>query len=135
MGAIADHLRQVPLFEGLTDRVIEAVAAVARETRFDDDESLIREGEPGDGFFVIVDGRVRVSRGGEPVSELGPGDFLGEISLVDNRPRTASAVAAGPVGAIVVDRASFLKLVERVGSARLGILTTLTDRIRRDSAG
>jgi CRP-like cAMP-binding protein len=133
LAAIADHLRETALFTGMTDRAIEAIAAVAREAVFEDGVALIREGDPGDAFYVIVDGRVAVTRAGDEIAELGPGSFLGEIALIDDRPRTAGAVAAGHVKAIVIDRPAFLEMIERVGSARLGILETLTDRIRRDA--
>ena len=81
---------------------------------------------------MIVDGRLRISRHGETIRDLGPGDFLGEISLVDGRPRTATAVAVGPVNAIVIERPAFLELMDRFGAVRLGILMALSDRIRHD---
>ena len=129
---IVDHLRAVPLFQGMTDQALEAVAALANEVEIADGATVTREGDPGDSFFVIVDGRLRISRHGETIRDLGPGDFLGEISLVDGRPRTATAVAVGPVNAIVIERPAFLELMDRFGAVRLGILMALSDRIRHD---
>ena len=129
---IVDHLRAVPLFQGMTDQALEAVAALANEVGIADGATVTREGDPGDSFFVIVDGRFRISRHGETIRDLGPGDFLGEISLVDGRPRTATAVAVGPVNAIVIERPAFLELMDRFGAVRLGILMALSDRIRHD---
>ena len=129
---IVDHLRAVPLFQGMTDQALEAVAALANEVPIADGATVTREGDPGDSFFVIVDGRLRISRHGETIRDLGPGDFLGEISLVDGRPRTATAVAIGPVNAIVIERPAFLELMDRFGAVRLGILMALSDRIRHD---
>ena len=129
---IVDHLKAVPLFQGMTDQALEAVAALANEVAIADGATVTREGDPGDSFFVIVDGRLRISRHGETIRDLGPGDFLGEISLVDGRPRTATAVAVGPVNAIVIERPAFLELMDRFGAVRLGILMALSDRIRHD---
>ena len=129
---IVDHLRAVPLFQGMTDQALEAVAALANEVAIADGATVTREGDPGDSFFVIVDGGLRISRHGETIRDLGPGDFLGEISLVDGRPRTATAVAVGPVNAIVIERPAFLELMDRFGAVRLGILMALSDRIRHD---
>ena len=129
---IVDHLKAVPLFQGMTDPALEAVAALANEVTIADGATVTREGDPGDSFFVIVDGQLRISRHGETIRDLGPGDFLGEISLVDGRPRTATAVAVGPVDAIVIERPAFLELMDRFGAVRLGILMALSDRIRHD---
>ncbi len=83
---IVDHLKAVPLFQGMTDQALDAVAALANEVQITDGTTVTEEGEPGDSFYVIVDGQLRISRHGTTIRDLGPGDFLGEISLVDGRP-------------------------------------------------
>jgi CRP/FNR family cyclic AMP-dependent transcriptional regulator len=135
MAAIAEQLKAVPLFQGMTDAALEAVAALASEVEFTEGQTVTREGEQGDSFFVLVDGQLRVSRNGGSIGELGPGDFLGEISLIDGRPRTATTVAVGRVKALVVQRPAFLELMDRFSAVRLGILMALTDRIRSDERG
>ena len=130
--ANVDHLKGVPLFQGMTEQSLEAVAGLANEIQFVDGQEVTVEGEPGDSFFVIVDGRLRVSRHGATVRDLGPGDFLGEISLIDGRPRSATTVAIGPVDALVIERPAFQELMEKFGAIRLGILMALSDRIRND---
>jgi CRP-like cAMP-binding protein len=132
MSHVADHLRAVPLFQGLSDSALEAVAGLASEIEFADGQTVTREGDLGDAFYVIVAGRLSVSRYGSAVRELGPGDFLGEISLVDGRPRTATTTAVGPVEALVIRRPAFLELMDNFGAVRLGIVMALTDRIRSD---
>jgi CRP-like cAMP-binding protein len=132
MTDIADDLRRVPLFSGMTDAALTAVAELASPIEFADGDALTVEGADGDAFFLLLDGRVSVSRGGAPISELAAGDFIGEIALIDGRPRTATAVAVGPVQALVVQRADFQALMERFGAVRLGVLMALTDRIRAD---
>jgi CRP/FNR family transcriptional regulator/CRP/FNR family cyclic AMP-dependent transcriptional regulator len=132
MSAVIDHLSAVPLFRGLPESALEAVAGLASETQFTDGDTVTREGDEGDAFFVVVDGRLVVTRNGMTIRDLGPGDFLGEISLIDGRPRTATVTAAGPVKALCVRRTDFLELMERYGAVRLGVLMALTDRVRGD---
>jgi CRP-like cAMP-binding protein len=114
---------------------LETVADRASETTFRDGETVTREGEPGEEFYIVTEGRLRVSQHGALVRELGPGDFLGEIALVDGRPRTATVTAVGPVEALVIRRADFLEMVEFDSAVRLGILMALTERIRGTDPG
>ena len=132
MTASLDDLRRVPLFSGMTDRTAQAVADLAREVDFENGTAVVTEGEPGDAFYLVLDGIIRVSQGGTPVRDLGAGDFIGEIALIDGRPRTATGVAVGPLHALVIERAAFNELMERHPAIRLGILMALTERIRRD---
>lgn len=132
MSAVVDHLANVPLFGGMTDSARHAVAALAEETQFEDGATVTREGDEADAFYVVVDGRLDVSRNGMTLRELGPGEFLGEISLLDGRPRTATVTATGPVKALVIRRREFLELMERYREVRLGVLMALTERVRGD---
>lgn len=131
--ATTDVLRGVPLFSGMTDRAIEAIAGLTTEATFADGETLVREGDPGETFMVLVDGSARVERATRPIAELGAGDFLGEISLIDGGPRTATVTARGPVKALVVSGSDFRRLYEEFGAVRYDIVTALTRRIRRDA--
>jgi CRP/FNR family cyclic AMP-dependent transcriptional regulator len=135
MSAVIDHMRKVPLFRGMHTSALETVADRASETTFEDGETVTREGEPGETFYIVIEGRLNVSQHGTLVRELGPGDFLGEISLVDGRPRTATVTAVGPVQALVIRRADFLEMVEWDSTVRLGVLTALTERIRKTDPG
>ncbi len=131
MSAVIDHMRKVPLFRGMSTSALETVADRASETTFEDGETVTREGEPGNTFYIVTDGRLHVSKHGTLVRDLGPGDFLGEISLVDGGPRTATVTADGRVEALVIRRADFLEMIEWDSAVRLGILTALTERIRK----
>lgn len=128
----APDLRRVPLFAGLTDTALTAIAELAEPIDFVDGEALTTEGADGDAFYLIVEGRVEVTRGDQALSTLGAGDFIGEIALVDGRPRTATATADGPVHGLVIRRDGFLALMDRFGAVRLGILMALTERVRAD---
>ena len=130
MPITADLLRLVPLFTGMTDRSFDAIAGLATETGFGTGDDLVRQGEAGTVFLIIVSGRARVDRDGATLRELGPGDFLGEIALIDGSPRTATVTALEPIDALTIQRADFLDLLERLPVFRLEMLNALTQRIR-----
>ena len=130
MPVSADLLRLVPLFRGMTDRSFDAIANLASETTYAAGDELVRQGTPGREFIIIVSGRARVERDGKHIRELGPVDFLGEISLVDGSPRTATVTALDPIHAVTVQREGFLDLIDRIPVFRLEVLNALTQRIR-----
>ena len=104
-------LKRVPLLSGLGKRDIVEVGRLAEEIDLGADHVLMREGGSGSEFFVIIDGTVRIERGGVKIRSLGPGDFLGEIALVDDGPRTATATTESPAKLLVVGhRTGFLAL-------------------------
>ena len=125
-------IRGVPLFGGMTDAAIDAVTSVAIDAEFEAGDPIVTEGEPGDCFYVVVSGRATVDRGGERVAELQPGDFFGEIALLDGRPRTASVIATEHLHAAAIRRLDFQRLLDQRPVIRLGIIEALTQRIRRD---
>lgn len=128
-------LRSVPLFAGLTDSAINAIADMAHETTYDGDAVLVREGDEGDRFIVLVEGSAAVDQGGSQVATLRAGDFLGEIALVDGKPRNATVTAIEPIRAFEIRRDDFSALMDRSPSVRLGILMALTDRVRAGATG
>lgn len=130
MPVSSDLLRLVPLFRGMTDKSFDAIANLASEADYGAGDELVRQGTPGHEFIIIVTGRARVERDGKQIRELGPGDFLGEISLVDGSPRTATVTALEPIHAVTVGRDGFLDLIDRIPVFRLEVLNALTERIR-----
>jgi CRP-like cAMP-binding protein len=127
-------LRAVPLFQGMSDRSVESIAELAADASFAAGAVLVREGDPGDSFLIIRDGSATVEQGGSTVRELGSGDYLGEISLIDGRPRTATVIASRPVDAWTIDRAGFTRLMDEYPSVRYELLNALTQRIRATDA-
>jgi CRP/FNR family transcriptional regulator, cyclic AMP receptor protein len=123
-------LRQVPLFKSFKAGDLEHVGSLADEIDVPDGKALTREGQFGHEFFVIIAGRVRIERGGRTLSTLGPGDFLGEIALVDGRPRTATAIAEGPTRLLVLAHREFNSLLDRYPSIQLEVLHALARRVR-----
>ena len=126
-----DLLRRVPLFGGCGAGEIQRIAALADEVDLPAGRVLTRQGEVGHEFFIIIDGRVRIERDGALLDTLGPGAYLGEISLVDEGPRTATATAETPVRLLVVGHREFHSLMERYPGIQLQVLRTLAARVRR----
>jgi CRP/FNR family cyclic AMP-dependent transcriptional regulator len=124
-------LRQVPLFAGCKTSALEEIERLADEVDVPDGYTLIREGSFGEQFFMIISGRVRVERGGTVVATLGPGEFLGEISLIDKGRTTATATAEGPTRLFVLGHREFNSLLDRSPSVRLEVMTALAGRIRQ----
>ena len=122
-------LRHVPLLDGLSGKDLEEVGQLADEVDVQDGQVLTREGSPGSEFFVIVDGAVRIEQGGSEVTTLGPGDFLGEISLLDDRPRTATATAVGPTALLVLTRGGFRTLMMDFPTIEQTVMRALVNRI------
>jgi MFS family permease len=104
-------IERVPLFAPLPPTSLEKLARAAATTSFAPGVQVVREGEPGETFYVVLGGTLRVTRGGERLRELGPGDCFGEIALMHDVPRTATVTATGDVALLQVERADFLGAV------------------------
>lgn len=126
-------LRQVPLFAGLSERAIRAVAGAASEGRYAPGDPLIVQGDQGETFMMIVSGRAEVTQSGAPIRTLDRGDFLGEIALLDGGVRTATVTATTPVETLELRRTDFVRLFDDSPAVRFGILDELTRRLRRDA--
>ncbi len=124
-------LRRVPLFEGLGDRELEEVARLATQMDVAGERVLMRQGEPGSEFFLIVSGSARVERDGRLINRLAAGDFAGEIALVDGGPRTATVTTDGAARLLVVAHRDFNTLMTRFPTVESAVLHVLAERIRR----
>ena len=103
---------------------------VARVRRFAPGSTLVRAGDSGRSFFVLLDGTAKVLRGGARVRRLGSGDYFGEMALLDGAPRSADVVAEGEVLALTIDRAGFTKLLRAEPALAQALLRTLAARLR-----
>jgi CRP/FNR family transcriptional regulator, cyclic AMP receptor protein len=126
----ADLLAQVPLFEGLSRRHLKQIAEHADEISFREREIIVEADQRGGTFFVIVEGEVRVVRGDRTIARAGPGEFFGEISLLDGGPRTASVIAETPVVAIRLFKGAFDKVVRGEPRVAGKILAVVARRLR-----
>jgi MFS family permease len=104
-------LQGVPLFAPLPGQTLERLAGDMRLLRFAPGETIVREGEPGDDFYVIGDGRVAVSTDGASIGELGAGECFGEIALLHDVPRTATVTAVDDAELYVLDRERFIAAI------------------------
>jgi CRP/FNR family cyclic AMP-dependent transcriptional regulator len=124
-------LKRVPLFAGLAPKELEAVGQIAEERDVLDGTTLTHEGRHEGYFYVIASGTVRIERGGHTVATLRDGDFLGEISLLDGGPRTATAVAESPCRLLVMTYPRFQQLLDTEPEVRTAILVEVGQRLRR----
>ena len=106
-----DLLAQVPLFASLSKKHLQQVSSLATQIDAPAGKVLTREGEQGHEFIVILSGEVEIRRGEEVVATRGAGDHIGEIALIDHRPRTATVVAMTPVVIEVIAQREFATLM------------------------
>ena len=123
-------LKRVPLFKDLSKHDIEQVGQLTEEVDVPAGQVLTREGAPGSEFFVIVDGAVEIDVHGQIVRTMESGDFLGEIALVDDGPRTATATTTIPTKLLVLGRREFRSLMDSYPSIEHSVLHCLVDRLR-----
>jgi CRP/FNR family transcriptional regulator, cyclic AMP receptor protein len=105
--AIVAGLRKSALLGGLKERDLKHLASLAKLRTITADSTVVKRGEKGIGFYVILDGAVQVRKGRTPVARLGPGDFFGELALFDDRPRSADVVTLQPTTVVVLSRWEF----------------------------
>jgi putative iron-dependent peroxidase len=124
-------LKAVPLFSSLDTSQLDRLANLAADVHAVDGDVLMLQGEGGDEFLVVLSGNVVIERDGQRLARLGPGDFLGEIALIDGRPRTATATADGDTHLVVLDHQRFEALLDEFPGIGRKVARTLVDRIRR----
>jgi CRP-like cAMP-binding protein len=112
----AARLRKLPLFSDLSDKEREQIAKWADEVEVQPGKHLIDQGQFGYEFFVIEEGKAEVKRGDEVIAQLGPGDFFGEMALLEADRRNASVIASEPMRTIVMTRQQFISMEEAMPS-------------------
>jgi CRP-like cAMP-binding protein len=125
-----DKLRGVSFFEGFSDEELQKVADLAEDVEVDEGGLLIDQGRVGQECFVILEGRAGVYAGNEHIATLEPGAMVGEMALVDHRPRTASVVAETPMKLISLDAKAFKELLETMPKVHDRVMETLSSRLR-----
>jgi CRP/FNR family transcriptional regulator, cyclic AMP receptor protein len=124
-----EWIRHVPLFAQCSKRELAQIAGIADEIDLREGKVLIREGERGREFFVLLEGSAEVTKDGRRINTLGPGDFFGEIALVSRTPRTATVTATAPVHTLVITDRSFRRLLEEQPQIQLKVLEALAERL------
>ena len=126
-----EHLRRVPLFAKMGNRELERLGELADEVEIGLDTVLAEQGAIGHEFFIVLEGRVMVLDGRTPVRSLGPGDFFGEIALIERVPRTATVRAEGIVRLLVIGHREFNALMDEFPTVRTAVMDALAERVRR----
>jgi CRP/FNR family cyclic AMP-dependent transcriptional regulator len=124
-------LASVPIFEELSKKQLKQVAAVSELVEYMQEHSIVREGDIGDSFFVVLRGQGDVTTGGKNVSKVMPGDHFGEISLLDGGPRTATVTSDTPMTMLMLSRKAFMKCVSADPEMALALMKTMARMIRR----
>ncbi len=130
-----EHLRRVPLFSKMGTTELERLGQLADEVQVGLDTILAEQGHVGHDFFVVLDGHVMVLDGKTPIRTLGPGDFFGEIALLESVPRTATVRAEGIVTLLVIGHREFHALMDEFPSVRTAVLDAIAERLRRTEGG
>lgn len=125
-------LQTVPLFESFRKRDLQSLARIADEIDLPAGKELIREGERGRQFFVLLEGEAVVRRRGRRVNLLRSGDFFGEISLLTDRETTATVTTTAPSRLLVITRPNFSRLVRDAPAVQWSLIQTLVKRVPVD---
>ena len=123
-------LETVPLLAGLSKRQLGKVAELVTQRRFPAHTDIVRSGERGASFFVILDGTAVVRRQGRRSVRLGPGEFFGEMAVLDGAERTATVVAETDIEVMVIGRKDLLRLLETEPKVAIAMLASVTARLR-----
>ena len=130
MAAPSELLKRVPIFERLSEKELKTLAATFTDRSFQTGQELTSEGQGAAGFFVIESGEASVAVDGDPRRTLGPGDYFGEIALIDGGARTATITAVSDGKCYGLTSWQFRPLVEEHGSIGWTLLEVLAARIR-----
>lgn len=129
-----DSLKAVPLFAELSSRDLKSISSMAREMFHESDRVIVDEGESGASFHLILDGAASVSVGERIVRQLGPGDYFGEISLLDGGPRTATITTTAPTLTLAIPAWRFRELVAKRPELAQQLLLGLCGVVRAQAA-
>lgn len=127
-------LREVPLFRGGAEASLAALAAHTSEVAFRPGQTIVGQGQIGNGLFVVIAGTARVTTGDTELAQLGPGDVIGELSVIDQEPRVATVTAIEPVTCLALASWDLLELVDRDPQLARNLLAELARRLRATNA-
>jgi CRP/FNR family cyclic AMP-dependent transcriptional regulator len=125
-----EFLARVPIFASCTADEIAAIAGVAQQSSFQPGQIIVTQGAPGQAFYMLLSGRVDILRDDVVLGSLGPGDFFGEMSLLDQFPRSATIKAVDEVSCLMLSSWDFKALLERHPSIAIKLLEVLSRRLR-----
>jgi CRP/FNR family cyclic AMP-dependent transcriptional regulator len=126
---IEEQLAQVPLFQGLSKKELKMISQLATYLEEPAGTVLTREGAVGHEFIIVLDGEIEVRQGDRVIAERGPGSYIGEIALLDHRPRTATVVAKTPIKIEVIGQREFAGLLAEVPELSQQLLAAVARRL------
>jgi CRP/FNR family cyclic AMP-dependent transcriptional regulator len=129
--ALLDRLREVAIFRGLDDKELRRVAEVGKQIRFDAGQVVTEQEGGAAGFHLILDGEVSVIVYGQEKARLHGGEYFGEMSLIDGKPRSATVRAETPTTTFALTSWQFLPLLDEYPSISRALLVELSGRLRR----
>ena len=124
-----DHLKAIPLFNGLNDKELEFLAGVTTEASVKEGSVLVKQGELGQEAMIVEAGTASVTRDGMEIDTIGPGDFFGEMSLINSQPRNAGVVATSDMTLLVMDSREFSSVLDNYPAVAVKILKTVVARL------
>ena len=123
-------LGQAPIFSALTDRQLKSLAKAAKLVAFPANSRVVKQGEPGIGFYLLLNGEAEVRQGARVLARLGPGQFFGEMTLIDEQPRSADVVAVKPSECAVLSRWEFWGFAKGEPEVLQGVMREMARRLR-----
>ena len=123
------HLQKIPLFADLSKKELRFLAQMTSETTVKQGSTVVKQGESGQEAMIVEDGTADVIRDGEKVDDLGPGDFFGEMSLINQMPRNADVVATSDMDLLVMDAREFSSVLSEYPEVAVKILKTVVERL------
>ena len=124
------HLGNVPFFSGLGGKLLKTIANSGKEISFNAGVTIVKQGRMGVGFFLILDGQVEVQKGGKVLAKLSKGQFFGEMSLIDDMPRSADVVAVQPTRCFGLTSWTFSGILKENPEMAMPILKEVVKRLR-----
>jgi CRP-like cAMP-binding protein len=126
----AELLAAVPLFRGCTKEELKSLDRATTRADYPAGHVLCHEGAVGRELIILLDGQAAVERNGVEIAVLGPGDFIGEMSLLDGGPRTATVTALSPISTLILMSQEFWQVIDDVRPLGHKLLSTLAARLR-----
>jgi CRP/FNR family cyclic AMP-dependent transcriptional regulator len=128
--SILGMLDKTSLWSGLSKRDLKAIAKLSKERSYEPGETIVRKGEGGVGFYLIIEGAVDIKSDGKTLTKLGPGQFFGEMSVLDNQPRSADVVVVEPTRCLTLSAWSFNAMISENPKIALRMLQEFVRRLR-----
>jgi len=127
---VSSALKAVPFFSGLDNKQLKTVAESGKELTYNSGDTIVEEGTMGVGFYMVIEGKVEVRKGTKTLAKLSKGQFFGEMSLIDEEPRSADVVAIAPTTCFTLSTWVFSALIKQHPELALSMLKELAKRLR-----